>query len=155
MHNSRIYLEQLLQEKQYDTASRYVLQNIEAHQTEEYFVLLYILFQIRMSEHKAGMTDIFSTLNTPDIDTLLLHYTNIKFCLRRFEYDFPEDSKQEAFTYFLDFTVSPYALFHIAKFACVDMLSVLQALETAYRAAGKEDFAATLKQLQGELSPAV
>lgn len=143
----REFIEAKIHTQQYAAAADFIFQNIEKHQNEEYFVLLYILFQIRKEELHAGEQDIFTTLQCPDIDTLILHYTNIKFCLRRFEYDVGEAARQEAFQYFVDFSLSPYALYHIAKFACIDKTSVLQRIAKRYMALGKKSFAETLQNL--------
>lgn len=141
VENCRIFLEDLILKQKYSQASDFVFNNIEKYQQKEYFVLIYILFQIRKEELDAGVMDIFSALGTPDIDTLLLHYTQIKFCLRRFEYQLPKEICQEALDYFINFNVSPYAIYRIAQFACVDISLVLEKLAQEYTEIEQNKFA--------------
>lgn len=92
---------------------------IKEHQKDEQFVILYIMLGIAIDEIEDGFTDIFSALETKDIDELIAHFQNIKFCVRRFEYEVGERAREEAMEYFRSFDVSLYAIVHIVQYACV------------------------------------
>lgn len=145
--NCRDFLESLIQNQNYTQASNFIFKNIKIFQNEEYFVVLYILFQIRKEELDMDTADIFTSLGKPDVDTLLLHYTQIKFCLRRFEYQLPNDSCKEALDYLINFSVSPYAIYRIAQFACVNLSFVMERLAKEYESIEQEHFANILRKL--------
>lgn len=132
------YLNSLIRTKQYQKAEQYIFGHIREYQNQEFFVILYILFQIRREELGHGCPDIVSSVGTADaaIDILLAHYRQIKLLLRRFEYGLPPESRQEAIEYFTDFSVSPYALCRIGDFACIDKKHTYHNLAEAYLAAG-------------------
>lgn len=130
------YLNSLIGTKQYKKAEQYIFGHIREYQNQEFFVILYILFQIRGEELENGYSDIISPFG--NIDILLAHYRQIKLLLRRFEYDLPLESRQEAIEYFNDFSVSPFALYRIGDFACVDKNHTYKNLAKAYRAAGND-----------------
>lgn len=134
------YLNSLIRTKQYRKAEQYIFGHIREYQNQEFFVILYILFQIRREELEHSCPDIISSFDGADniVDILAAHYRQIKLLLRRFEYDLPLESRQEAIEYFTDFSVSPYALRHIGDFACVDKDHTYHSLAEAYRAAGND-----------------
>lgn len=87
MHNNcKESLYEMIRTGRFADAASFTGQHIKEHQDEEYFVLFYILFRIWEEERQAGTPDIFSSPLGHDPDTLLEHYTQIKLCLRRFEY---------------------------------------------------------------------
>lgn len=93
---------------------------IRQYQTDEQFVILYIMLGIAKDENEAGVIDMFSTSPEKDINELLAHYQNIKFCVRRFEYEMGEQAREQAMEYFRNFNVSLYAIVYIVQYACVD-----------------------------------
>ena len=134
------HLNSLIRTKQYQKAEQYIFGHIREYQNQEFFVILYILFQIRSEELEHGCPDIISSFDAADavIDILLAHYRQIKLLLRRFEYDLPPESRQEAIEYFTDFSVSPYALYRIGDFACIDKKHTYHNLAEAYHMAGND-----------------
>lgn len=122
----------LIRENKLDTACAFVNKNIRTCQNEEYFVLFYILLNIRAEELEAGTNDIFSSPIGREPELLLAHYTQIKLYLRRFEYQMPDDILQEAADYFTQTAVSPQAIYRIAQFACVNPEAALKKLNEFY-----------------------
>lgn len=122
----------LIRENKLDTACTFVNQNIRTYQNEEYFVLFYILLNIRTEELEAGANDIFSSPVGREPEDLLTHYTQIKLYLRRFEYQMADDILQEAVDYFTQTAVSPQAIYRIAQFACVNPEAALKKLNEFY-----------------------
>lgn len=55
-------------------------------------------------------------------------YQNIKFLIRRFEYDLDKNSKKQAIKDFKDMKISGIALYFITQYACVDKENVLKNL---------------------------
>lgn len=139
-HKELLY--SLIEKNELSKAYSYVNQHIQENQAEESFVIFYILLQIWKEECQANMPTFFSS---PDIGRyphkLLEHYTQIKLYLRRFEYQLPDDIRQEAFEYFTTYQVSPYALYRIAQFACIQPASAFEGLAQFYRNAGNQEFA--------------
>lgn len=135
------HLNTLLRAKQYQKAEQFIFGHIREYQNQEFFVILYILFQIRREELAHGCPDIISSFDGVDsmVTVLLAHYRQIKLLLRRFEYDLPLESRQEAIGYFTDFCVSPYALRHISDFACIDKRHTCHSLAEAYQMAGNTE----------------
>lgn len=117
-------------------AREIVFTYIQQYQNAENFVILFILFKIRDAELASGEPDIFSSPAGSSVSDLIKHYTLIKFYLRRYEYDMPNEAVDEAFRYFTDNKVSVNALYKIAEFACVDRISVYQRLADSFRYAG-------------------
>ena len=70
------YLNSLIRTKQYQKAEQYIFGHIREYQNQEFFVILYILFQIRREELEHGCPDIISCFDAADsiIDILLAHY---------------------------------------------------------------------------------
>lgn len=63
-----------------------------------------------------------------DLSEVKDFYQNIKFFIRRFEYDLDINSKKQAMKYFEDIKISGIALYFITKCACVDKENVLKNL---------------------------
>lgn len=110
------YIGENNQEEAYKLSRDYIRQ----YQTDEQFVILYIILGIAKDENEAGVIDIFSASPEKDINELLAHYQNIKFCVRRFEYEMGEQAREQAMEYFRNLNVSLYAIVYIVQYACVD-----------------------------------
>ena len=147
MHNNcKESLYEMIRTGRFADAASFTGQHIKEHQDEEYFVLFYILFRIWEEERQAGTADIFSSPLGHDPDTLLEHYTQIKLCLRRFEYQMADEILDEAIQYFNAYQVSPYALYRIAQFACIKPSAAFCELARMYKAAGQQELAAVFRQ---------
>ncbi len=140
-NNCKELLYQMVQTGRFSEASSYTKNHIKEHQNEEYFVLFFILFRIWEEEQQAKVPTIFSSPLGHSPKTLLDHYTQIKLYLRRFEYQMPDEILEEAIKYFTANQVSPYALYHIAQFACVNLGAAFQELARMYQAGGQKEFA--------------
>ena len=90
----------------FDDARKIAYTYIKQYQADETFVILFILFQISDAEKSSGEYNIFSSPASGTTEALIKHYTQIKFCLRRYEYDMPEEALEEAFGYFIENKVS-------------------------------------------------
>lgn len=145
-NNCKEWIYQLIRSGKFTEASSYIQSHIKEHQNEEYFVLFFILFRIREEELIAKNTDIFSSLPGHDPNALLEHYTQIKLCLRRFEYQMPEEYLQEAIDYFITYHVSPQALYRIAQFACIDTKTAFYELAKMYELNDQKEYAAIFYQ---------
>lgn len=118
--------------KHYHRACVYAKQHIVDCNSNEYFVILYILLRIWEEENQANMPDLFSCIgNNPE--KLIEHYTRIKLYLRRFEYNMPEHILLDAVNYFKTYHVSIYALNQIAQFACINPSYTLGKLFNIYK----------------------
>lgn len=106
----------------YELSREYIRQ----YQADEQFVILYIMIGIAKDEKEAGVTDIFCVSQEKDINEMIAHYQNIKFCIRRFEYEVGEQARKDAMDYIERFNVSLYAIYKIAQYACVDMRKALK-----------------------------
>lgn len=136
----------LIEQGELAKARTYVNQNIREHQTEEYFVLFYILLNIWTEERQAKVSDIFSSPLGRDPELLIAHYTQIKLYLRRFEYQMSDDILQEAFDYFIQTKVSPQAIYRITQFACIKPEIAFQELAAFYEKYGNTEIAALFYQ---------
>lgn len=132
-------LYQMIEQGELEKAFFYINQNIEKYQNKECFVHFYILLNIWKEECQAGVSDIFSSPLGRNPESLLEHYTRIKLYLRRFEYKMPDAALQEALQYFIDMSVSPYALFRIAQFACVVPKDAFEEVAKCYESNGKRE----------------
>jgi len=131
----------------FNEARQLVYQYIKNYQNNERFVILFILFKISDLEKASGEQDIFSSPACGTVNFLLKHYTKIKFYLRRYEYNMPEASLEEALDYFITNKVSVNALQQIAGFACVDKNIVFGRLGQAYRKKGMFDKAIAFEDI--------
>ena len=144
-NNCKERLYQMVRNKKFSEAASYTKLHIREHQNEEYFVLFYILFRIWEEEQQAGGPDIFSSPLGHEPDVLLEHYTQIKLCLRRFEYKMDDKLLEEALEYIATCQVSPYALYRIAQFACINPGIALDELARIAEANGMQELAATFR----------
>lgn len=110
----------------YNAAYKLSRKYIRKYQSDEQFVILYIMIGIAKDEKEAGVTDIFCVSQEKDINEMIAHYQNIKFCIRRFEYEVGEQARKDAMDYIEKFNVSLYAIYKIAQYACVDMRKALK-----------------------------
>lgn len=145
--NATDALANTIAQNQIDQAISIAQKNLEKYQTDETFVLLYLLLQIYCEEQSRGLTDIFSSPVGRTSSQLQAHYTRIKFYLRRFEYNLTEECRQEALTYFLSMKVSAYALFRIGKFAWADFSSGMTILYNYLKQNGQDDYCTVLHTL--------
>ena len=122
----------------FDDARKIAYTYIKQYQADETFVILFILFQISDAENSAGEYNIFSSPASGTTEALIKHYTQIKFCLRRYEYDMPEEALEEAFGSFIENKVSVNALYRISQFACVNTAYVYKRLAQAFRNKGMD-----------------
>ncbi len=116
-----------------DGARKIAYNYIGQYQDNEQFVILFILFKINDIEIASGEDSIFASPAAGTVDSLIKHYTRIKFYLRRFEYGMPEESLNEAFNYFIENKVSINALCKIAEFACINKKNVYKKLALFYK----------------------
>ena len=121
-----------------DDARKIAYTYIKQYQADETFVILFILFQISDAENSAGEPGIFSSPAGGTTRALIKHYTQIKFYLRRYECDMPEEALEEAFGYFIENKVSVNALYRISQFACVDTAYVYKRLAQAFSSKGMD-----------------
>lgn len=121
-----------------DDARKIAYTYIKQYQANETFVILFILFQISDAENSSGEHNIFSSPAGGTTEALIKHYTQIKFYLRRYEYDMPEEALEEAFAYFITNKVSVNALYRISQFACVNTAYVYKRLTQAFRDKGMD-----------------
>lgn len=125
----------------YEISGKY----IREYQSDEQFVILYIMLRIAKDEKEAGVKDIFSISGKKDINELIAHYQNIKFCLRHFEYEVGEPARKDAMAYFKEFNVSLYALVYIAQYACVDVHKAVCGIANYYENDGETEKAEILR----------
>ena len=85
----------------YELSREYIRQ----YQADEQFVILYIMLAIAKEEMESGADNIFSVSDTRSADELITHFQNIKFCVRRFEYELDEQAREDAMEYFKIFNV--------------------------------------------------
>ncbi len=126
----------LIEKKELEEARQTAYNYIEKMQTDEQFVILFILFKIRDAELESDEQDIFSSPAGSTPNELITHYTKIKFYLRRYEYGLPDYALDEALNYFIDNKVSVNALYKIAEFACVQPNIVYEMLALDYEQIG-------------------
>lgn len=124
------YLYRLLKNREYEKALKYTKNHIENNTDDERIYICFIMLKICIDEINNGINNIFSNLEIkPDFSDICEHYTNIKFYVRRFEYELKEQSLQEAADYFQNMQVSGIAVFYIVQYACVDKLKALKKIK--------------------------
>lgn len=123
---------QMITDGHFPEACTYTKQHISECDTNEKFVILYILFRIWEEERQAGVKDLFSCVGC-NPEELIRHYTRIKLYLRRFEYNMPEHILLDTVNYFKEYNVSVYALHRIAQFACINPSYVMDKLASMYK----------------------
>lgn len=138
------YITAQLAQGNIDEAKNAAYQYIAHYQTDETYVLLYIMFRIHDCETAAGAPDILSY--SKDINELLSHYQQIKFYLRRLEFDMDNGENGEELQYFVDNHVSCHALHQITDFSIVDKKKVYGRLSELFARSGKEQEAAFFVQ---------
>lgn len=116
-----------------DDAKKVAYKYIKQYQNNEKFVILFLLFQISDAENAAGEYNIFKSPAAGSVNSLIRHYTKIKFYLRRYEYDMPPEILKEAYNYFFANKVSVNALYKLATFACVNQTIVYKRLAQIYK----------------------
>lgn len=130
MDRKYTYLFRLLKDNEYMKAIKYISNCIERGIDDEIIYICYILLKIYELEIQNGIQNhIFSILELQDnLLEIKDFYQNIKFLIRRYEYNLDEDSKKQAIKYFEDIKISGVALYFITKYACVDIEKVLENL---------------------------
>lgn len=101
-------------------AKEMVYEHIKKMQESELFVVLYLLFTIQEQEREAGESDIFACLEPINSQKIKEHFMNLKFCVRRFEYDLSKEECIEAVDYLQDKKISSICIEKIISLACVD-----------------------------------
>lgn len=125
----------------YELSREYIRQ----YQADEQFVILYIMLAIAKEEMESGADNIFSVSDTRSADELITHFQNIKFCVRRFEYELDEQAREDAMEYFKIFNVSLQAIVCIINYACVDLDKVIGEIADHYEKKGDFEKAEILR----------
>lgn len=136
----------LIKENRLVEANEVAKKYLKQHLSDQEFVILFIMLNIAMLEMADGMKEIFSASETKDIDELISHYNNIKFCVRRFEYEVGEDARLKAIEYFKMFNVSLHAIYKIVQYACVDKRKALSGIADYFERNGDFDKAEILRK---------
>ena len=144
--NNKERLIRLIKKNNLKSAYELSRKYIKEYQTDEQFVILYIMLGIAKDEIENGFADIFSVSETKDVEELIAHYQNIKFCLRRFEYEVGERAREEAMEYFRNFNVSLYAIVYIVQYACVDQNKTISEIANYYEKEGNFEIAEILRK---------
>lgn len=125
------YLCRLLKNKEYIKALRYTSNCIKRDSDDENIYVCYILLKIYEVENKCGIINhifLIPEVQYDDLSEIRSLYQNLKFRLRRYEYDLDEESKEEAIKYLKKTKVSGIALYYITNYACIDRKKVLEKL---------------------------
>lgn len=128
-----------------EEAKKAAYQYVAHYQSDETYVLLYIMFRIHDVEMAAGASDFLSYSH--EADELIAHYQQTKFYLRRLEYDVDGKENGEELAYFLHHHISCYALQHITIFSIVNKKKVYGRLSELYARSGHDQEAAFFAQL--------
>lgn len=143
--DAKEYITTQLAQGNIEEAKNATYQYVAHYQSDESYITLYILFRIHDCEIAAGVPGILSY--STDVESLLCHYRQIKYYLRRLEFDMDNKDTQEELQYFLEHKVSCYALQQITIFSIVDKKKVYGRLSELFARNGKEKEAAFFVQL--------
>lgn len=151
MDREHTYLCRLLKNREYIKAIKYTSNCIKRDSNDEIIYICYILVNIYNVEEQNGIqSHIFSGFEFHDnLSKIKDFYQNIKFLIRRFEYDLDKNSKNQAIKYFKDMKISGIALYFITGYACVDKENVLKRLILVCEENSMNDVARQIKIMMG------
>ena len=139
------YITSQLAKGNIEEAKKAAYQYVAQYQSDETYITLYIILRIHDCEVAAKTSSILSY--STDAESLLAHYRQIKYYLRRLEFDADDKDSQEELQYFLTNKVSCYALQQITIFSIVDKKKVYGRLSELFARNGKEGEAAFFVKL--------
>lgn len=147
MKKEHTYLCRLFKNKEYIKAIKYTSNCIKMDSNDEITYICYILVNIYNVEKQNNLQNhIFSGFEFhDDLSEVKDFYQNIKFLIRRFEYDLDINSKKQAMKYFENIKISGIALYFIVRYACVDKEKVLKNLILACKENDMRDIARQIK----------
>ena len=147
MDREHTYLCRLFKNKEYIKAIKYTSNCIKRDSNDEIIYICYILVNIYNVEEQNGIqSHIFSSFEFHDnLSEIKDFYQNIKFLIRRFEYDLDINLKKQAMKYFEDIKISGIALYLIVRYVCVDKEKVLKNLILACKENDMRDVARQIK----------
>ena len=147
MDREHTYLCRLFKNREYIKAIKYTSNGIKRDSNDEIIYICYILVNIYNVEEQNGIqSHIFSSFEFYDnLSEIKDFYQNIKFLIRRFEYDLDKNSKKQAIKYFKDMKISGIALYFITRYACVDKENVLNSLILACEENNMHDVSRQIK----------
>ena len=90
-------------------------------------VLMEQVFQIYQKEKSLDEPNLFSVCKS--VEDAVFHYTNVKFLLRRWEFNLPNDLQEEIFTYVENYSVSKTFLRAVAEASVIDLESIRELIE--------------------------
>lgn len=141
------YLYRLLKNREYEKALKYTKNHIENNTDDERIYICFIMLEICIDEINNGINNIFSNLEIKtDFSDICEHYTNVKFYVRRFEYELKETLLQEAVDYFQHMHVSGIAIFCIVQYACVDKLKASKKIREFLLKKGLDNIAKDIRE---------
>lgn len=89
-------------------------------------VLIGQAFKVYQQEKLEEQSHLFFICKS--VEDAVFHYTNVKFLLRRFEYDLPADLQEEFFTYIKTYSVSKTFLRMVAEASVIHLEKVKELL---------------------------
>lgn len=116
------YLHRLIKNKNYLKETDYIRKLLEKNIDEEILYKCYIMLKASEGSEVKIFLRLEVKEDLSDIDEV---YQNIKFCIRRFEYDLDDIAIQQALEYLQYISISAYTLYYIMQYVCIKRNVVL------------------------------